>query len=262
MVTVFGIIRIQAVIPLPLIRHAVVVGVPVVGPFFLRVFLQSSAITLIVNKSGETGFAAVIGGGTVSDLLNDPLVMIVKHRPVATDIRKHIFVGIARRLGFDMGFKKRLIDKHIPGHAALISVDVRNGTSLVLTGLVKIPRHDVAVKVVALRAWIIFDLRVKGDRDADSRSGLIVIIHEIYLMSAAVGGSAPPVVNYIVTDIEPAGPLYRILAESSSQAPVSAGAVRQKVVMERADIAADARGVPVLRSRRIIVVPRLVGPQR
>ena len=63
-------------------------------------------------------------------------------------------------------------------------------------------------------------------------------------MSTAVGGPASPIVDDVVANIQSAGELGRILSKPARQAPVSSGAVGKKVVMETADIPADARGVP------------------
>ena len=65
-------------------------------------------------------------------------------------------------------------------------------------------------------------------------------------MHAAVGRAVAPVVDDVVADIEPARVVPPALVEPAGEAPVAAGAVGEQVVVEAADVAADAGREAVL----------------
>ena len=89
------------------------------------------------------------------------------------------------------------------------------------------------------------------------RAGLVVVVDEVHLHRAAVGRAVAPVVDDVVADIEPAG-VAAGLVEPAGQAPVAARAVGQQIVVEAADVAADAGGVAVLLALLVFLWPAML----
>ena len=88
-----------------------------------------------------------------------------------------------------------------------------------------------------------------------SRPFLIVVSHKVHLVCTAVGYAADPVVDHIVENIQ-AARIVTVAIEAAAQAPVTASIMRQQVVVETTDIAADGGRIAMPRSARIILMIR------
>src|SRR6266516_92975 len=100
-------------------------------------------------------------------------------------------------------------------------------------------------------------IRIKVGLDSIDGSHLVVVIHEVELSDAAIGGPSIPVVNNIAPDIQTPGEIA-IARQPARQTPIASLGLRQQIVMPTADIAAGAAGVAMTGAWGIILVTGLI----
>ena len=179
--------------------------------------------------------------------------MIVE-RTIGPDVGKHAFVGRGGTQGGHIGGEKGRSDKGLVGQGGYATGDhaaAANG----LIGLGEIADHDVAGEIGALGAGEVI-LVLHGQRvghEGGGGAGLVVVIDEIDLHRAAIGGAAAPVVDDVVGDIEAAGEGVGGI-ETAAEGPVAALVVSEQIVVKTSFVTADRGGITVGGAGGIVLV--------
>ena len=231
------------------------VGVPAGGAAHFRIILPAADVVLRIRQAGQTGLAALELERAGADFGNYALIVFVQRREIAADVGQNVRIGFDGGVGLHEGIEERLVNPRAVVRGQLAAAFGGGGAAGGLVGQAEMTGHDIALEIILLRAGEAAVLGVERIEPFRGRAGLVVVGDEIDLVRAAVGGAVLPVVNDIVAEIEPAGVGARFLVQPARQAPVSPGAMREEIVVEAADVAADAGRIAMLRAGRILLVP-------
>ena len=181
----------------------------------------------------------------VNHFTDDALINQIARGQIATNIGQHHFVGVACRLGRDIGRKNFCVgDGHdyLIGRGVVRAIAVRHrDANLPVVGIIIFALHDVASHVIKGFGRIVRVYRIQAQQKGGIRIGwkrLVVIALVIAARYAAVGSARRPVVNDIVPDIERAS-IMNAFVIAARQGPTAVGRMCDQVMMVAADFAAD-----------------------
>ncbi|WP_111640686.1 hypothetical protein [Marinimicrobium alkaliphilum] len=245
-----GRVGIQAVEPLPPIRQAIVVGIPVIRTVGDREIFVAADIVLVVRQPREVSDAASIIEVAFLSFTNHARVMVIAYRLAGTDIGQDVFVGVGCGMNGRMRREKRLADKGF----ITIRAPRRYPARLTLVLALHPTGDKVTGAIVTLGAGELIVLGIKRKILLCRRARLVIIVDEIDLVRATVSGPVAPVVNHVVKDIQAPG-IKAVGIQPPRQRPVAAIVMGQQVVMETAHVTADTGGETVHGTCGVVAVP-------
>ena len=229
------------------------------------IIIPTADIVLRIGQAGQSSFAAFEFGGARTSFGDDALIVFVERGKIAADVGEDVGVGGISSLCFDVRIEERFFHPRAVLGGDFAAAFGGGGATSGLIGQPEATDHDVAVEEVLLATGEAAVLGVECVEIFRGGSGLVVVVHEVDLMRAAIRGAIFPVEDDVVADVEATSVFIVGLAQTAGETPIATSAMGEEVVMKAADVAADARGVTVLRADGIFFVPRFVkgfGDQR
>ena len=183
----------------PHIRHSIAVRVPIRCPVNFGIIIPTANIVLGVRQTRDTGFAAFVFYLAAANLGDDARVVFVERGKIAANIGKDIRIGFFCGVSFHERWKKLFIHPCAVSLRQFAAALGRGLATRFLIGQPEMARHDVAGEVVLLSAGKASVLRVERVEKFCGGAGLIIIIHEVDLVRAAVGRAMFPIEDDVVS---------------------------------------------------------------
>src|SRR6185369_1406987 len=78
----------------PIVRHSIVIGVPISRAMDFGIILPAADVILRIGQTGQAGPAAFEFGGAGADFSDDALVVLVERREIAADVGEDVGIGL------------------------------------------------------------------------------------------------------------------------------------------------------------------------